>query len=618
MGARTADGDDTGEAARQMAEIMTKRERAAAPGDARVALPARLLDAIRDHAIFALDEGGAMVSWSDGARQVTGYDEDEVLGQSYSVFSAQANDAETARMLQMARNTGAFQQERWWRKRDAGLVWVHEQIQPMPGGGFVVIARDLTERVEADERRLAADDRQEASARREAAGLAREAAGLAREEEGRTREADAERRERLLRTELQAAERRAAFLAEASSILVATSLDFDSTLRALARLAVSRVADWCAIHALDERGSLVPADVAHRDPRIEASLHDTIDRALSAKWRQTVESVISTGQSQILSRTAASGWLEPVTTQQVESAAELGTGSAMITPLLGRGRVLGAITFVTMDPERDYDEEDLVLAEELGRRAAIALDNARLYRDAQEANRAKADFLAVMSHELRTPLNAIMGYSDLLDAEVSGELSDKQRRQIDRIRASARHLLQLIEEILSFARIESGGEEVRLAIAEAREIVEEAAAIAEPLAQAKGLDFRVEDGVGITLETDPHKVRQILINLLSNAVKFTERGTVTLRVRTEDEAVLFDVIDTGIGIPAEQVDRIFDPFWQVERPNTRRAGGTGLGLSVSRRYVRLLRGEIIVQSEPGRGTCFTVRLPLRITGEHAS
>jgi signal transduction histidine kinase len=277
--------------------------------------------------------------------------------------------------------------------------------------------------------------------------------------------------------------------------------------------------------------------------------------------------------------------------------------------------VLGAMTLVMRDPAREYDEDDLHLAEELGRRAAIALDNARLYRDAQEANRAKADFLAVMSHELRTPLNAIMGYSDLLDAEISGDLTERQRKQTDRIRASARHLLQLIEEILSFARIEAGGEEARPALTEAQDIARDACAVIEPMAKSKGLDFHVDAPEEvITLETDAGKARHILVNLLSNAVKFTERGAVTLRVRQQGDAVVFDVIDTGIGIPSDQVDRIFDPFWQVERPNTRRAGGTGLGLSVSRRYARLLHGDIRVESEPGRGTQFSVVLPLRLTG----
>jgi PAS domain S-box-containing protein len=540
----------------------------------------RMLDAIRGHAIFALDRSGCVMTWSDGAAHLTGYDSSEIIGQPFSTLGPQQL-LELESILTTARATGQAAQERWWRRKDGGLILVDELISPLDSDGFVVLAKDLTERPTVADRRVASE--------------LREAEGLTRE--------------RALRAELQAAERRASFLAEASSILVATSLDFDSTLKALARLAVSRLADWCVIHSLVDSGGLEISHVAHRDPDAERQLAATVDALGHAEWDQAVRSVINTGQSEILDFPGL------LSVEDDRGLADEFRGEAvMITPLMGRGRVLGAITLVGGRPDRSYDEDDLMLAEELGRRAAIALDNARLYHQAQDASRAKGDFLAVISHELRTPLNAIMGYSDLLDARISGDLTDKQRRQIDRIRASARHLLQLIEEILSFARIESGGEEVRPELVDAATLVDEVVAVTEPLAAGKGLDFRIDATPGIALETDAGKARQVLVNLMSNAVKFTERGSVTLRMRQQGEHIVFEVADTGVGIPADQLDRIFDPFWQAERPNTRRVGGTGLGLSVSRRYVRLLRGELAIRSEPGRGTCVTVTLPLRLTG----
>jgi signal transduction histidine kinase len=408
------------------------------------------------------------------------------------------------------------------------------------------------------------------------------------------------------------AERRAAFLAEASSILVATSRDFDVTLKALARLGVSRLADWCVIHTVDASGTLTRAAVTHSDPRSEPQLRHLVDTALNDGWREAVRGVAHNGRSLLIARLEPSTWFDSDLLDDTDHDAleRLGRGSAMVTPLSGRGDVLGAVTLVTTTPGREFDSDELTLAEELGRRAAIALDNARLYRQADEANRAKGDFLAVMSHELRTPLNAIMGYTDLLDAGVSGDMNDKQRHQLDRIRASARHLLQLIEEILSFARMEAGAEEVQAELTTADVIVETAAADFRHLAESGGLTFNIDIvDAGVSLRTDPAKARQILMNLLSNAVKFTEEGSVTLRVRADARNVHFDVIDTGIGIPQEQMDRIFDPFWQLERPNTRRAGGTGLGLSVSRRYVRLLGGAINVDSTEGTGTHVTVSLP---------
>ena len=418
------------------------------------------------------------------------------------------------------------------------------------------------------------------------------------------------RSETLLRSELEKAQRRAAFLSEASSILVAASGDFEATLTALSRLAVSRLCDWCAIHSIDSAGKLERVAVTHTDPRLDKPLTGLVDHSLNPQWRRMLRSVADTGSSQVLAQLEPDTWFENADAdrQLLESVA---SGTAMITPLIGRGDVLGAITYVSNESGREYDEQDLALAEELGRRAAIALDNARLYREAHEANRVKADFLAVMSHELRTPLNAIMGYTDLLDAGISGDLNDRQHHQLDRIRASARHLLQLIEEILSFARMETGAEEVQLETISANHLLRETAAEIESLAQSKDLDFTIdvlEEDVAI--RTDPAKARQILMNLLSNAVKFTEEGGVTLRLRRDDQCAYIDVIDTGIGIPQEQIDRIYDPFWQLERPNTRRVGGTGLGLSVSRRYTRLLRGDLDVVSEPGDGTRVTVSLPL--------
>jgi PAS domain S-box-containing protein len=548
-----------------------------------------------DHAMIAVDHAGLITGWSDTAERLTGYAEGDVLGRPLAMLGgADASGAIVPGMLEAARQHGSFRQERWWRSREGGLIWVQELVTRLGSAGYVVIGRAIREGTDGADWQ-----------------------GVP--ESGR----DAGRREAALRSELQAAERRAAFLAEASSILVATSLDFESTLKALARLAVSRLADWCVIHSFDGAHQLVRAEVAHRDPLLEQRLERGVARTLHGSWEQTVRTVISTGHAQIISGALVNSWLAAAPgggdPAAAESVRELAGDSIMITPLMGRGRVLGSITFVAGAAAREYDDEDLTLAEELGRRAAIALDNARLYREAQEANRAKADFLAVISHELRTPLNAIMGYSDLLDAEVSGHLTNKQRRQIDRIRASARHLLQLIEEILSFARIEAGGEEVTPELTDGAELARDAMAVIGPMAASKEVDFMLHlEQESVSLETDPGKARQILVNLLSNAVKFTDRGSVTLSVRQRGEWVVFDVADTGIGIPPEQIAHIFDPFWQAERPNVRRAGGTGLGLAVSRRYVRLLRGELDIQSEPGRGTRASVRLPLRLTGKRAT
>jgi signal transduction histidine kinase len=264
----------------------------------------------------------------------------------------------------------------------------------------------------------------------------------------------------------------------------------------------------------------------------------------------------------------------------------------------------------------DRDRQALLAAETMARAEAQQLAATLVVRteEAESASRAKSDFLATMSHELRTPLNAVIGYTQLLADEVTGPLTVDQQVQLGRIRVSARHLLSLIEEILTLSRLEAGKETVIVERVRLAGVVTDAAAIVEPLAVAKGLGFQIACDE-VALETDAGKLRQILVNLLSNAVKFTERGEVSLRAFIDRDAIACVVRDTGIGIEPAHLEHIFEPFWQVERAATRRAGGTGLGLGVSRRLARLLGGELrVVESVPGRGSTFRVELPLAARG----
>lgn len=276
-----------------------------------------------------------------------------------------------------------------------------------------------------------------------------------------------------------------------------------------------------------------------------------------------------------------------------------------------RGRVIGASTIA-----RDVTEQV---------RAEAALRAAK--REAEAANQAKSDFLAIMSHELRTPLNVVIGYSDLLKEGGAGALDERQTEYLDRIRGSAYHLLTIIEQILGLSRIETGREKVRIEQVEITGHTRETAGMIEPLAARKPIRFHVViPDRPIRLATDPGKVRQILLNLLSNAVKFTDRGSITIEARHitptappsfpvhpccapgEEGWLALAVSDTGIGIPEEQVEHIFSEFVQLPIAMHRQRG-TGLGLAISSRLARLLGGEIAVRSEVGVSSTFVLFLP---------
>jgi signal transduction histidine kinase len=241
-------------------------------------------------------------------------------------------------------------------------------------------------------------------------------------------------------------------------------------------------------------------------------------------------------------------------------------------------------------------------------------------REAEAASRVKSEFLATMSHELRTPLNAIIGYAGLMREGVGGQLLPLHRDHVSRIDLSAQHLLALINDVLSLARLDAGGEEAVLRETDIAALVQECGAMTEPLFLKSGLRFSVDAAAGPAIMTDPDRVRQIVLNMLSNAAKFTASGGVTLRLERNDDrgVVLISVRDTGPGIEIDYHDRIFDAFWQVDMNTTRRHGGTGLGLSVSRQLARMLGGDIHVVSSPGEGSTFTLELPVAIAAETPS
>ena len=252
--------------------------------------------------------------------------------------------------------------------------------------------------------------------------------------------------------------------------------------------------------------------------------------------------------------------------------------------------------------------------EELAKRTAEAerarVDAEAARQEADDANRAKSDFLAAMSHELRTPLNAIIGYAELLDVGIHGAVNNEQHGDLSRIQRSSQHLLGLITDILNYAKLESGQIQYEIESTPLGEALKAVDELVAPLAAAKRIAYDLcTDCPNVRVCADPEKLRQVLINLLSNAIKYTnDGGRVSVRCSADDEQVLIDVVDTGVGIPADRLDAIFEPFVQVERAYAGQRQGTGLGLSISRDLARGMGGELTVRSELGKGSTFTIRL----------
>jgi signal transduction histidine kinase len=434
--------------------------------------------------------------------------------------------------------------------------------------------------------------------------------------------AQALERARLHETTLRArvraefAERRVAFLAEASARL-AESLDYHAALANLARLSVPDLADWCLVHLRDDNGLPRLVSVVHADPEKAAER-----RRLDERTPATGPAAL--GYRHVMERSAPYV-VEQITDELLRSSVAddesfevlrgFGLRSMVTVPIAGDDAPFGTFTLVAAESGRVFGEADVTLALELGRRAGHAVQNARLYQAAHYASEAKSDFLAVMSHELRTPLNAIIGYADLLLLGVPNAVPERARTQVERIRSASNSLLHLVEEVLSFSRIEAGKEEIRISPVDISALLIDAVAMIEPMAAEKSLITELSlPEERLKLISDERKIRQIVTNLLSNAVKFTEQGSIRVSAAVEGPNLCIRVADTGIGIPPEHIERIFDPFWQVEQASTRRFGGTGLGLGVARKLARLLEGTLEVESEVGAGSRFTLTLPRRTPG----
>ncbi|MFT5444844.1 MAG: GAF domain-containing protein/anti-sigma regulatory factor (Ser/Thr protein kinase) [Gammaproteobacteria bacterium] len=391
---------------------------------------------------------------------------------------------------------------------------------------------------------------------------------------------------------------------------VSSSLDVDTVLDTIVTRAVqlSR-ADAGAINEFDEATGTLPFRAA---PGMEHMLEQPAPRLGEGAVGRAAA---TRAPVQIADITVPGAYTGPLT----GSLSDLRIRALLAVPMMQNDHVLGTLVVARRTPGKFPPEAERLLRA-LGTQSAIAIRNARLFREIEDkgreleaANRHKSEFLANMSHELRTPLNAVIGFSEVLGERMFGELNDKQSEYVTDIHDSGRHLLSLINDILDLSKVEAGAMELDLGRFMLAPALDNALTLVRERAERRGIVLQapLADDLG-EMEGDERKLKQILLNLLSNAIKFTgEGGSVTLEARQDEAHVHIAVRDTGVGISEEDLAVIFEEFKQVGTDYARKVEGTGLGLTLTKRFIEMHGGHITVTSEPGTGSVFTAVLPLR-------
>jgi PAS domain S-box-containing protein len=416
--------------------------------------------------------------------------------------------------------------------------------------------------------------------------------------------------ERAAREAAEAAERRAAFLAEGSRVL-GSSFDYQTTLASLTRLAVPTLADYCTVDVIGRDGAFERVGVAHVVPEKERILWD-ITRYVKdgAPMVGHLKCALFTGESTLVPEvTAADVASYAVDEEHGRMLLALAPRSLVCVPLQVSGRVLGAMVLYASESGRHYGPDDLAVATELARRAALAVENARLFSEAEQATRSRDQMLGVVAHDLRNPLGTILMASELIEDALPPNAP--AHRHVGMVLRAGERMNRLIQDLLDVKRMENGRLAVEPRPVPANAIIAEALEMLRPLAAASGIDLVPDAPDGLPeVSADPQRVQQVLSNLIGNAIKFTPRGgRVTLGGCHADGELRLSIADTGPGIPAEQLPHIFSQFWQGSRTDRR---GIGLGLAIARGIVDAHGGRIWVESTVGAGSRFLFTLPVHV------
>ena len=401
-------------------------------------------------------------------------------------------------------------------------------------------------------------------------------------------------------------------LADASAVL-ASSLVYEETVASVARMVVPDLADWCAVDVLDDNGDLQRLAVTHVDPAKEAWAHELWERFPPSKEAATGSyQVIRTGRTEFLPEITEE-MLALVTDEELLGIIHtIGFTSVITAPLTVRDRTLGVLTLVTAESHRHYTEADVRLAEDLARRAAMAIENARLYREAQDAVRMRDQFLSIAAHELKTPLTSMLGYTQLVQRRTQreGTLNERDQRALRLVADQAERLNRMIASLLDLSRLETGQLSIERTPVDLRALAQRLVEEVQPTLDHHQLVFQAAP-TPLLIEGDALRLEQVLQNLLQNAVKYApEGGHITVAVEQRDTLACVAVTDQGIGIPEPAQAQLFSRFYRAPNVDPQQISGMGLGLYVVKEIVALHGGTVDVTSAEGQGSTFTICLPL--------
>jgi PAS domain S-box-containing protein len=412
-------------------------------------------------------------------------------------------------------------------------------------------------------------------------------------------------------TERKRLEQGLRFLSDASAALAAL-VDYESTLQKVASLAIPDFADWCTVDLAEPSGLLRRVATAHVDPA-KVRLAQELEQRYppNPKAPHGAYHVLRTGASEMLADIPDAVLIEIARdTEHLHILREWGLKSSLCVPLRTREKPLGVITFMAAESGKKYTPADLAFAEELSRRAAIAIENVQLYADIRKADRLKDEFLAMLAHELRNPLAPIRNALHIMkqpgvSGAVIGQFRDMAERQVQ-------HMARLLDDLLDVSRVSRGKIELRKKNLDMAAVLQRTVECVRPLLEERGHQFTLSlPAESLRVEGDPTRIEQVLTNLLNNAAKYTDPGgRICLLASREDDEIVLRVRDTGIGIAPDMLPRIFDLFVQAERRLDRSPGGVGVGLTLVRKLVELHGGSVEASSAGlGRGSEFVVRLP---------